>query len=144
MKKFRIKKEFSQKTLDKCHEFDHDIKLFYKRSKKRFSLAIVYQFLGRCDGVLEVYLLAYFLGIPMDLWTAFFLTALIPLFNFVCVIIPGNVGVLEGATGIAFHLLKFSMADGVTLQLCRRIRSIFWTLIGLFFIASHSKKMNQT
>jgi uncharacterized protein (TIRG00374 family) len=142
-KKFRIRKEYSEKTLEKCREFDDSIKLFYGRNKRRFAASILFHFLGRFVGVFEVFFLAYFLGIPMDFWTAFFLTALFPLLNFAFGIIPGNVGVLEGATGVAFHLLKLGLADGVTLQLCRRIRSVFWILVGLLIIASHGKKQES-
>ena len=138
-KKMRIKKDFTEKTLEKCHALDTSIKTFYMSNKRRFLLSIFLQFLGRLEGVLEVFLLSYFLGIPMDFWTAFFLTALFPLLNFAFGIIPGNVGVLEGATGIAFHLLKLGVADGGTLQLCRRIRSVFWILVGLIIMARHDQ-----
>lgn len=88
-----------------------------------------------CLAILEVYLVLHFMRVPACLVQALILEALTKLINVVGIFNPGNVGTYEGGNMILAKLIGASSATGLTLSLCRRARSLFWsTIAGLFLI----------
>ena len=87
-----------------------------------------------CHGlaILEVYLLLHFMGVRVSLAEAFVLEALTKLVNALGALIPGNIGTYEGGNMILAKLIGIGSATGLTLSLCRRVRSLFWSAIGAF------------
>jgi hypothetical protein len=66
---------------------------------------------------------------------ALILEALTKLINVIGIFNPGNVGTYEGGNMILAKLIGASSATGLTLSLCRRARSLFWsTIAGLCLI----------
>jgi hypothetical protein len=90
-----------------------------------------------CHGlaILEVYLVLHFMRVPVSLVQALILEALTKLINVIGIFNPGNVGTYEGGNMILAKLIGASSATGLTLSLCRRARSLFWsTIAGLCLI----------
>jgi len=88
-----------------------------------------------CLAILEVYLVLHFMRVPVSLVQALILEALTKLINVVGIFNPGNVGTYEGGNMILAKLIGASSATGLTLSLCRRARSLFWsTIAGLCLI----------
>jgi len=88
-----------------------------------------------CLAILEVYLVLRFMRVPVSWVHALILEALTKLINVVGIVNPGNVGTYEGGTMILAKLIGASSATGLTLSLCRRTRSLFWsTIAGLCLI----------
>jgi len=88
-----------------------------------------------CLAILEVYLVLRFMGVPVSLLQALILEALTKLINVVGIFNPGNVGTYEGGNVTLVKLIEASGATGLTLSLCRRARSLFWsTIAGLCLI----------
>jgi len=87
-----------------------------------------------CHGlaILEVYLLLHFMGVRVNLAEAFVLEALTKLINAIGAVNPGNIGTYEGGNMILAKLIGIGSATGLTLSLCRRVRSLFWSAIGAF------------
>jgi Lysylphosphatidylglycerol synthase TM region len=85
-----------------------------------------------CHGlaILEVYLLLHFMGVRVSLAGAFVVEALTKLINAVGAVIPGNLGTYEGGNMIVAKLIGIGSATGLSLSLCRRVRSLFWSAIG--------------
>ena len=48
-------------------------------------------------------------------------------------------GVLEGAYGALFSVMGLNPVTGVAIQLVRRLRTLFWVLIGLGFMLTYYK-----
>jgi Lysylphosphatidylglycerol synthase TM region len=82
-----------------------------------------------CLAILEVYLVLHFMRVPVSLVHALILEALTKLVNVVGIFNPGNVGTYEGGNMIVAKLIGASSATGLTLSLCRRARSLFWSMI---------------
>jgi len=73
--------------------------------------------------------------VPVSLVQALILEGLTKLINVVGIFNPGNVGTYEGGNMILAKLIGASSATGLMLSLCRRARSLFWSMIaGLFLI----------
>ena len=132
-----MKKDFSEKTWKRLERLDDAIHDCYRHNREVFWEALSLHFLVRVVGVFEVYLIGRFLDIPMSFMAALFLTSVTPLINMLFAIIPNSIGVLEGSTALIFHWIGLVPADGVSLQIIRRLRSLIWTAIGLLVIATH-------
>lgn len=49
-------------------------------------------------------------------------------------VVPGDIGVYQGGTGLIFLLLGYSLATGVAVGLVRQIRSILWAGLGFLML----------
>jgi len=141
LKKLRIKKHFSEKTLKNVAETDGHISQFYKSNKKGFVIAWSLHFFGRLCGVLEIYLAARFLGYPLGFLEAYLLASMAVIVNMLFVFIPGSLGVMEGAFAGIFSLLHLDPLMGASIQVTRRLRVVFYGILGLIFMASIQKQL---
>jgi len=120
------------------HQFCHD-------TPGLFWCSLSLNLACHCLAILEVYLVLHFMGVPVSLVQALILEALTKLINVVGIFNPGNVGTYEGGNMILASLIGASGATGLTLSLCRRARSLFWSAIaGLYLVTiSMSNKSPQ-
>lgn len=138
--KLRIKKHWSDGTLQKLKEIDSHITEFYQHNKKGFYLAFCLQMICRLLGVFEIYAAAYFLGMEMSVVSAYLLASVTVLVNLIFVFVPGSVGVLEGAYAGIFQLMHQNPAVGTSIGILRRIRMLLWSAIGLYYIYHQDRK----
>ncbi len=98
-----------------------------------------------CHGIaiLEVYLLLYFMGARAGLLGALVIEAFTKLINVVGALNPGNFGTYEAGNMILAKLLGITGASGLTLGLCRRVRSLFWKAMGLLCLVAISRSTQQ-
>lgn len=137
--KFKIK-ALSEERFKKIKEMDVHIVDFYRRDRKLFVVCFLLHFAARIIGIGEILVIARFLGVPMGIWEAVFFAAVIPVVNMFGVLVPGNLGVLEGTVSSLFVALHWGASDGVVLQIARRLRSGIWIGIGLLFIFLSRRK----
>ncbi len=134
IQKIKIRK-FSENTLKIIEDLDHYVGEFYKQDKPLFFVCFFLHLIARVlSGVFEIYVLAHLLGVPMSLWDAVFFAAVIPLTNLIGGIVPGTLGVMEGVVSSLFMALHWNPADGLILQIARRLRASLWIVVGLVFI----------
>ena len=131
--RFRIK-SFSDKTLMKIEEVDQHLIDFYRKDRPLFFLCFLLHFAARIPGIIELMILGFFLGVPIGIEEAVFFAAVIPVTNLLSVIVPGTLGILETVVGSLFAALHWDPASGLVLQLARRLRALFWILLGVVFI----------
>lgn len=124
---------------EKTEALDKRIAQFYGEHPQRFLQALGLHVLGRLLGVLEIFYIAQFLGIPLGLSGALLLASLTVLVNMMFVFIPGSIGVMEGAYGAILHVLGQEAVAGVAIQLVRRLRTIFWIFVGLVLMLIYTK-----
>ncbi len=132
--RLRIKQQFSEHTLHRFTELDRHIVDFYNNNHTGFLLALFAHISGRCLGVLEIYAFGKLISPDFTFFSAISLTALAPMVHIVFSFVPAAIGILEGAYGASMYLMGFDPAIGIAIQLARRIRSIIWIAIGLFFL----------
>lgn len=138
--KLRIKRNWSEHTLQRVKEIDALISRFYTHNKGGFAVAFLLQFITRLLGVLEIYLVAYFLQAPIGWVASYLLASLTVIVNMIFVFIPGSVGVLEGAYAGVFHLLGQDPTVGTSIQIFRRIRMTLWAALGFYYIYHLDRK----
>ncbi len=103
---------------------------FHRQQPKAFWISTLLNFLAHGLAIAEVYLILLLVGSKVTLMGALMLEALTKLINAVGTINPGNVGTYEGGNMAIVKLVGLAPAEGLTLGLCRRFRSIVWAIIG--------------
>ena len=113
---------------------------FHRERPSAFWGSIALNFVCHALAITEVYLILVFMGMNVTWTRALILEAFTKLINVAGALTPGNVGVYEGGTMLIATLFGLSGSVGLTLGLCRRVRSLFWTLVGVlsFFVVSRS------
>ncbi len=139
-KRLHIKRNFSEKTIERFSALDAHIVEFYNASHRGFIIALSCHIVGRLLGVIEIYVVGRIVSDEFTLFAALMLTALTPVINAVFAFVPGAIGVLEGAYGGVLYLLHIDPSIGITIQIVRRLRASFWILLGLLFLGAHDRK----
>jgi len=109
---------------------------FYRREPRRLALSILFHLAAWLLGVVETWLILWFLGIPVSLATATVIEAFGTGIRFATFLIPGSLGAQEGGYVMTFVALGLTGADGVTFGLIRRLRELVWVGIGLALFAA--------
>ena len=86
-------------------------------------------------GVVEVYVTWWLmLSRPPSILTAFILEGALRLIVVVFKFVPLQLGVAEWTTGSFTQLLGYGAATGGTLSIVRKVRTVFWVLIGTILL----------
>src|SRR2546426_12156751 len=91
------------------------------------------------SGAVEVYLILYVLGLPVDGRTAIAIEALAVFAKGGTAFIPGSVGGQEAGTVLVFVAFGLTEQAGVTFALVRRLREIVWVAFGLWVLAMEGR-----
>jgi uncharacterized protein (TIRG00374 family) len=119
---------------------------FHRERPSAFWGSVALNFACHGLAITEVYLILLFMGKNLAWTGALILESLTKLVNLAGSLTPGNVGVYEGGTMLIATLFGLSGSVGLTLGLCRRVRSVFWTLVGVlsFYVVSRSAGQRNT
>jgi uncharacterized protein (TIRG00374 family) len=128
-----------QKQEDLLIKLDLSIGAFYREGKARFLMSIIWHGAGWLAGALEVAVIFYLIGTPVDWRQAWFISAMGQLGAIIGFMAPAGVGLFEGGHYMAASMLGLPPALGLSVSLIRRVRELFWDLIGLFLFWKLSK-----
>jgi uncharacterized membrane protein YbhN (UPF0104 family) len=116
-------------------ETDAHMATYYRQERVRLSAAVVVHCISWTFGVTETWLITHLLDQPVSFATAFFLTSLSTVITTAFFFVPAGIGVSEGSQAFLFALLGLPPAVGLTVGLVKRIRKIFYVLVGLLLIS---------
>jgi len=116
---------------------------FYHETPKAFWASLILNVACHGMAIFEVYVLLHFMGERTGILGAFVLEAFTKLVNVVGAVNPGNFGTYEGGNLILTRLLGIAGPAGLTLSLCRRVRSLFWKAMGLLCLIVMSRSAQQ-
>ncbi len=113
---------------------------FHRERPSAFWGSVALNFVCHGLAITEVFLILLFMGKNVTWTRALILESFTKLINVAGSLTPGNVGIYEGGTMLIATLFGLSGTAGLTLGFCRRLRSIFWTVVGVlsFFMVSRS------
>jgi len=113
---------------------------FHRERPSAFWGSVTLNFVCHGLAITEVFLILLFMGKNVTWTHALILESFTKLINVAGSLTPGNVGVYEGGTMLIAALFGLSGTVGLTLGFCRRLRSVFWTVVGVFafFMISRS------
>jgi len=141
MLKLKIKTEFAQRAKEHMEELDDNIKSFYSHNRSGFFAAVIYHFVGRFLGIVEIFIFGIAISPEFTFRMAILLGALGPVIISTFAFVPGALGVMEGAYGGLLYILGLDPAIGVAIQIGRRVRATFWIIVGLIFIGLHRRSL---
>ena len=114
---------------------DRMIAAFHTSGGWAFAGSCVCFFLGWAAGVIEVYLILFFLQVPVTVERALTIEVLSATLDGVLFFMPGTVGTQEGGKVLIFSLLGLDAAKGLSMGILRRIRQLVWAGIGLVILS---------
>ena len=135
LRRFRIKIRYIDEREERLIELDKNIYQFYSHNKKKALYSFIYYFLGWMAGLIEVFLILYLLGIPVDTVSAYIIESLSTVAKGVTSFIPGSIGGQEGGIIAIFVTLKLSASIALTFGILRRLRELIWIGAGLFVLS---------
>jgi uncharacterized protein (TIRG00374 family) len=118
---------------------DESLGRFYRECKGRFMASIAWHGGGWIVGMFELVVIFALMGHPISWRQAWFMGALAQLGMVIGLISPGGVGFYEGGHYLAAVLLGLPPSLGLSASLIRRVREIFWDVVGLYFFWRYSK-----
>jgi uncharacterized protein (TIRG00374 family) len=118
---------------------DESLGMFYRDCKSRFAASVFWNGLGWIAGMFELVVIFILMGQPIPWRAAWFMAALAQLGSVIGLISPGGLGFYEGGHYMAAVLLGLPPSMGLSASLIRRVREIFWNLLGLYFFNTYSK-----
>lgn len=124
---------------ERFRKLDAEVARFYQ-DPRAFLASLGYFFVGWVCGVVEIYLILYFLGVGADWHRALTIEILSTSIDAILFFIPAKVGTQEGGKVLIFSILQLDPAKGFALGIARRIRELFWSLIGLWLLWRHQAR----
>ena len=134
---------FGEKNGDNLLEIDSQIRILYTDRKPRFYSSLVYEFVGRVVGCLEIYFTALAIGLNMSLTEALVISSASSLFANLIFFFPMQLGTREGGLAMSLSLVGLPAASGIFIGVVMRIREIFWILVGLALMNRSSSKIEN-
>ena len=116
---------------------------FHRRAPAAFWVSLSLNFASHLLAILEVYLILHLLGARVSFVGALILESLTKLINVIGAVVPGNLGTYEGGNMVIGKLAGLSGAQGLTLGFCRRVRAVFWAIVGVICLAWYSRSNEQ-
>lgn len=122
----------------KIEDILEDIKnhlVFYKDKSPAFLIKVfLYHLLGRYLGVSEIMIALYFLTGHASFIFCYILASFTSFVSVVFGFIPGAIGVLESMYVGFFALYGYQPEIGLSLQIIRRLRVLFWVGVGILVV----------
>jgi len=119
-----------------AEDLDARLRRYYRENWPRFGLSVAFHFGGWLLGALEVLVMLHVLDIPVSIATATVIEAVGSGVRFASFLVPGSLGVLEGANTGVFAALGLGASVGLAFSLVRRARQGVWIGIGLIVLVS--------
>lgn len=120
---------------------DDEIRAFYRSRPRDLALSAVSHLPAFFCGVIQVWLLLGWLGLPRSLHTSLAIESFSMLLGFVIFVVPGSIGVQEGSKLLVFAALGMPAAAGLAVGIAFRLTLIVGAAAGLLaFAALKSRK----
>ena len=143
LKRFGLHLEALESRMAKAVSIDENISRFYRESKGRFCLVMLFHAAGWMLGACETYVILRALGATIEFDVAFLITSLTLLINSLFFFMPSNIGVLEGGQVFLLMTLGLDPTMGLSLGIIKRMRKIFWIGLGWLFLAQLSRSLGS-
>jgi uncharacterized membrane protein YbhN (UPF0104 family) len=119
---------------EKIDQMDLLIAGLYKYRKKAFIASFLLELFSRFFLCLEVLLMMQAVGRPVTFGQSVLIESIQSLVGNLLFFMPMQMGSREGGIVIVFGILSLPLAYGVYVSLCKRIRELFWILVGVVLI----------
>jgi putative membrane protein len=119
----------------RLQRLDEEIARFHGDASGALLLSSACFCVGWALGVLEIYLILWFLGVPASVHRALSIEVLSVAIDGMLFFVPAKVGTQEGGKVLIFTILGLDPGKGLALGIVRRIRELSWALIGMLILS---------
>jgi hypothetical protein len=126
------------------HSVESNLHDFYHSTPGAFWESFVLNLACHGAAVFEVYLILWLMAAKVSLFSALAIEALTKLVNIVGTFNPGNIGTYEGGNMLIVKMFGLSGATGLALAFIRRLRAIFWAVVGGLCLVMLAKPKEQS
>jgi hypothetical protein len=140
---YRLAPRALVERLEKLRVLEERIYTFHRRYPERLLPVLALETAYHVAGVAEVFVTLMWVASAPTLLIAFVLETANRATNVIFKFVPMRLGVDEAGTGGLTHVLGYTVADGVTLAIVRKMRVLFWTGIGLVLLARRGLSTND-
>ena len=130
----RMRITFVERYRDRAAEIDRSLAAFYRLNPLRLAGLLGLHLLTWSLGTLEIYVILQVLGEPLPFVSVYLFHSLMMVINVIFGFVPYGMGVFEGGHVFLFHLMGLEPGTGLAVGIIRRIRKIFWMLLGLLLL----------
>jgi hypothetical protein len=132
---YRLAPQKLVERLEKLRVLEERIYMFHRRYPERLLPVLALETAYHVAGVAEVFVTLMWISHAPTLLIAFVLETANRATNVIFKFVPLRIGVEEAGTGGLTLVLGYTIADGVTLAIVRKMRVLFWTGVGLLLLA---------
>ncbi len=119
----------------RLQHLDEEIARVHVNGNGAFALSVASFFAGWCMGVVEIYLILWFLNVEVNVHRALTIEVLSVAIDGMLFFVPFKAGTQEGGKVLIFTLLGLDPAKGLAVGILRRIRELTWAVIGLLILS---------
>lgn len=139
LRKVGLRIGFLEAREEQLQSLDRTILEFYTHHRSTFYASTGLYFLGWLAEALEVFVIIYYLGGPVEMLSAISIGALSVFIKGGTFFIPGSLGAQDGGNLLLLQAFGYSDVTGITFALLRRFRELVWIGIGLLCLAAIGK-----
>jgi len=121
----------SQRLKDGLREVDSKLRDMVNHRPADVVRATLGLIAGRLFQVAEVYAILAYMGVSDSIGVAMMVFSTTAMANYLLMVLPAREGFLEGSTFVVFEMLGLNGAEGLSLEITRRLRKIVYQLIGI-------------
>ena len=129
---------FLERHQSQLRAVERDIYDFFVAHKKLFAFVFAIDFATNFTGIAEAYLILRVTAGHASLHAAYLVETANRAVQLAFSFIPFQLGVQEGTAAAALEALGYAASDGVSLAIVRKIRTVFWTALGLLLAARYA------
>ena len=119
------------RALHHLHDMDDRLVNAYTRDRARFLLATFLTFLNWVFGMVELYLIFWFMNHPISLADAIVITATVELVRTSTFFIPASIGAEEATLDLVVTSITGEAGLGLAVAFVRRYRELLWIGLGV-------------
>ncbi|MFQ5716850.1 MAG: flippase-like domain-containing protein [Nitrospinales bacterium] len=120
-----------QNMLSHLEILSRDMSGYYRKHPNRCGKSIFYMLAGWVVGIMELYVILYFIGHPLSFTELWIIEALLQLIRAGSFFIPLSLGAQESGLVVIFVAMGMTANLGLAVSLIRRIKDLVWVGGGL-------------
>lgn len=119
-----------RETIERAAEIDAQVFAFHDRFRGAFRAILALDFASQFLSALEMMVIFWLLGFGANYPAGIVIEAFAKLASIGGALVPGDVGLYQGGTGLILRAMGHTLASGVALGLIRQLLSILWAGVG--------------
>jgi len=122
--------QWLQRHLEAIRHIEEHLIEFLHRRPKQFAGSVLLAFVAWMHGVVEIYLIAWLLDVPLSFWACWQIEAITILVRSFFFFMPSHIGTQDGAIVGVTAALTGLPELGLAIALMRRARELVWIGVG--------------